>query len=124
MTTAAPEKDELRRAAWGAIKRMKAAWPAWSWSDEMTAEYGRALVAVGDADLIEEGTTQAIRQRPGKYPPPIADTLQVIGALKRDRAAGERANSGHHRQSACQGPACNIGWAALPSCGEFIDGIE
>lgn len=90
MTATAPATaQEHRLAAWDAIKRMKTAWPAWTWSDDMQAEYGRALMAVGDPDLLYDGITQVIRRTPGKYPPAIADVLQIIEAVRAEKALAD-----------------------------------
>jgi hypothetical protein len=67
-----------REAAVESIRRMKEMWPAWSWSKEMEREYGLALMDAGGPEFVEAGTTLAIRECPGKYPPPLADLLQRI----------------------------------------------
>lgn len=88
MTATAPDTAQVvRLAAWDAIKRMKTAWPAWTWSNEMSAEYGKALMTIGDPDIIDDGITQVIRRTPGKYPPAIADVLQIIEAVRAENAA-------------------------------------
>ncbi len=82
-----------RDAAADAIRRMKSAWPAWSWSLDMEREYGRGLMSVGDVGLIEEGTTRAIREIPGRFPPPLADILVLVERVRMTQLGEHRSGT-------------------------------
>lgn len=70
------EREKAREAAQTAVARMRGAWPAHRWTDEVAREYGMALIEeVADAEAIEAGVTRAIRKTPGKYPPSVADLV-------------------------------------------------
>lgn len=88
-----------RDAAVESIRRMKAAWPAWSWAAEMEREYGRALMDVGDPELIELGTTRAIREVSGRFPPPLADLLQLIERCRIERKVAEAGGAREYQAS-------------------------
>lgn len=70
-------------AAQQAVTRMRAAWPAHRWGDPhdplaAARDYGEALLEVDDAAAINAGVTRAIREFPGKFPPPVSELLRYV----------------------------------------------
>lgn len=60
-------------------------WPAFRWGDETdphsaAREYGAALLQITDPAAIRDGTTKAIREVGGRFPPPAAELLDYIRA--------------------------------------------
>jgi len=75
----------IRTAAQDAVRRMRAMWPAHRWGDaedpsSAAREYGLALLEIPDAGAIARGTTAAIREVGGRFPPPVAELLEYVRA--------------------------------------------
>lgn len=84
MTTTRERDDgSTRTAAQDAVTRMRRIWPAFRWGDDddprsAAREYGHALLDIGDPAAIAAGTTQAIREVGGRFPPSVADLLAYV----------------------------------------------
>ncbi|MGE0025724.1 MAG: hypothetical protein AB7O78_01790 [Thermoleophilia bacterium] len=76
-------------AAQDAVTRMRRMWPAFRWGDHddphsAAREYGAALLQTDDPAAITAGTTNAIREVGGRFPPPVAELLDYVrAAIKR-----------------------------------------
>jgi hypothetical protein len=80
------------KAAQEAVTRMRGAWPAHRWGDPTdplapARDYGEALLDIADAAAIDAGVTRAIREFPGKFPPPVSELLRYVREARGPRPA-------------------------------------
>lgn len=72
---------EIDAAVAAGMRRMRAAWPAGSWSSDAAREYVRVLSGARARHHIGTAITQLIDEHEDRFPPTVAKVAQALRAV-------------------------------------------